>query len=710
MPTVTLSLFAGAGTQLFDNNGDPLSGGLIYTYAAGTTTPATTYTSSSGSTPNSNPIVLDSSGRVSGEIWLVYNATYKFVIKDSDEVTIGTYDNIGGAVTYSTMTTIFSASNGSSLIGFIQAGNGAVARTAQSKMRDVISFLDFGGSTSNIASQNNTAMTAALAYVASIGAELYIPAGTYLFSTEFSTTDKSVSIVGDGDDTILDFTALSSGTAFSFDSTLTSMPNLSVSPSEGATSLTFASAPSLSSGDVIILYNPTGSSFSTARSYYRSGEFCKVADISGTTVTLSSPLYSAYTAASMSNYKLADSKISIRNLNIIGGSGSYNLINVSCTKGVVFENVTAFNKYNSCVTFDRCYDISYVNPKVFNVGAGGDDYGIVFGNCQNGRIIGGDSYGRRHAVAQGGSDVTGGVPVRNIRVVGTSISNDASSGVYSADFHGNVEDSYYQNCTIYNGGAWSGKNVGYRGCKITSMSIGSVVYASDIVSGNFILHDCDLWIYEDPSPSSRGIIDVGGNTDCLSTWTTGTCLFSIKNCTLNGISMGGTTEVAKIVNHDTSSYINIELDGITCNITGVSTVLKTDNRFGVANSNFIIVDNLSGFEDGTYLHNAAGGYYVNFPHRLQSQTGSVTLTAPSGSTYVLDSEIDFKYIYPRKPCGNVSNGQTTGLLYNGNDLVLPNIYKLNATTIQMYIAAPKGSNWSSTNNVDNNWRVGINEV
>ena len=44
---VSLSLYAGAGAQFFDNNGVPLNGGLIYTYDAGTTTPASTYTSSS---------------------------------------------------------------------------------------------------------------------------------------------------------------------------------------------------------------------------------------------------------------------------------------------------------------------------------------------------------------------------------------------------------------------------------------------------------------------------------------------------------------------------------------------------------------------------------------------------------------------------------------------------------------------------------------
>ena len=92
---VYLSSFGGAGAQFFDNNGVPLAGGLIYTYAAGTTTPQATYTSNSGSIAQANPIVLDASGRVpSGEIWLTQLLLYKFVLQTSSGVTIGTYDNI----------------------------------------------------------------------------------------------------------------------------------------------------------------------------------------------------------------------------------------------------------------------------------------------------------------------------------------------------------------------------------------------------------------------------------------------------------------------------------------------------------------------------------------------------------------------------------------------------------------------------------------
>jgi len=94
--TVILSPLAGAGWQFFDNNGDPLSGGLIYTYDAGTTTPRATYTDNTGNVANTNPIVLDAAGRTASEVWLTEGVNYKFILKNSTGSTIGTYDNIAG--------------------------------------------------------------------------------------------------------------------------------------------------------------------------------------------------------------------------------------------------------------------------------------------------------------------------------------------------------------------------------------------------------------------------------------------------------------------------------------------------------------------------------------------------------------------------------------------------------------------------------------
>jgi hypothetical protein len=101
--TVGLSPVAGAGWQFFDANGVPLSGGKLYTYVAGTTTPQATYTSSSGSTPNANPIILNSEGRVSGtnEVWLDSAVSYKLILQTSASVQLWSADDLSGMATLS---------------------------------------------------------------------------------------------------------------------------------------------------------------------------------------------------------------------------------------------------------------------------------------------------------------------------------------------------------------------------------------------------------------------------------------------------------------------------------------------------------------------------------------------------------------------------------------------------------------------------------
>lgn len=166
---VNLSSLGGAGWQFFDNNGTPLAGGLLYTYVAGTTTPETTYTTSAGNVANANPVVLNSAGRVpSGEIWLTVGVSYKFVLKDSDNVLIGTYDNVP-------------ASPDASLVTYTPAGAGAVTTTVQAKLRQTVSVQDFGavgdGTTNDYA-----AWSAAVTYCTANDLELTAPSVNAFYS------------------------------------------------------------------------------------------------------------------------------------------------------------------------------------------------------------------------------------------------------------------------------------------------------------------------------------------------------------------------------------------------------------------------------------------------------------------------------------------------------------------------------------------------
>jgi hypothetical protein len=95
--------------QFFGNNGRPLEGGLVFTYAAGTNNKIATYQNENG-TPNTNPIVLDFRGEAS--IWLDPELTYKYVLSprgDTDPPTnpIWSVDNISAGITIADLTQQF---------------------------------------------------------------------------------------------------------------------------------------------------------------------------------------------------------------------------------------------------------------------------------------------------------------------------------------------------------------------------------------------------------------------------------------------------------------------------------------------------------------------------------------------------------------------------------------------------------------------------
>lgn len=170
---VNLSPVGGAAAQFFTNSGAVLTGGKLYTYAAGTTTPATTYTSAQGNVAHTNPIVLDASGRVSGgEVWLTDSVGYKFVVKDSNDVLIATYDNITGINGTGLAT---NAAN----VAYDPQGTGAVQTTVQTKLRESISVKDFGATGDGV-TNDTAAINLASAAAAAQYKSLYFPSGVYL--------------------------------------------------------------------------------------------------------------------------------------------------------------------------------------------------------------------------------------------------------------------------------------------------------------------------------------------------------------------------------------------------------------------------------------------------------------------------------------------------------------------------------------------------
>ena len=129
--------------QFSNSIGYPLVNGTLTVYLAGTVTPTNTWQDSALTILNTNPVVLDSRGECI--LWLDSNINYKFVLKDSGGIVQWTVDNIVGSSSYAyTLEVLLAAAAGSSKVGFLQAGTGAVPTTMQSKAREVVSVKDFG--------------------------------------------------------------------------------------------------------------------------------------------------------------------------------------------------------------------------------------------------------------------------------------------------------------------------------------------------------------------------------------------------------------------------------------------------------------------------------------------------------------------------------------------------------------------------------------
>lgn len=80
--------------QFFDNDGRPAAGWKLYTYAAGTTTPQTTYSNRAGTVANPNPITLDARGEC--VVYLGDGLVYDFALTQWDDTQVYTREGIEG--------------------------------------------------------------------------------------------------------------------------------------------------------------------------------------------------------------------------------------------------------------------------------------------------------------------------------------------------------------------------------------------------------------------------------------------------------------------------------------------------------------------------------------------------------------------------------------------------------------------------------------
>jgi len=216
MPSAALS--PAPKLQFFDSNGNPLTGGKVYTYAAGTTTPLSTYVDSGGVTTNTNPIILDVRGEAN--IWLD-GAAYKFVLKNANDTLIWTVDNITStealkayvdaqiAALSANLANTSDVAKGDALIGFRQSNAlgvlpNAVGRTVHQKLQEMISVKDFGAVGDGVTNDATAIQNAINSVQSARGGIIYFPPGNYAIQSPLTVTASGVILQGAGGDNFHD--------------------------------------------------------------------------------------------------------------------------------------------------------------------------------------------------------------------------------------------------------------------------------------------------------------------------------------------------------------------------------------------------------------------------------------------------------------------------------------------------------------------------
>lgn len=197
MPAVALCPTAGVLYQAFTSGGEPLNGGLLYTYIAGGTTPQATYTTVVGNVQNTNPIQLNSDGRPPNEIWLVQGVAYRFDLYTAAGSLIKTYDNVSGINDFSSISAAYLPIAGGtvtgnvgiqgtlSVTGVITAVNLTANRAVATSVSNALVSLD-APITSSLAA--NVSMTATTAYF-TILQVTQAQTGTWLATAQATVVD-----------------------------------------------------------------------------------------------------------------------------------------------------------------------------------------------------------------------------------------------------------------------------------------------------------------------------------------------------------------------------------------------------------------------------------------------------------------------------------------------------------------------------------------
>lgn len=331
------------------------------------------------------------------------------------------------------------------------------------------------------------------------GSTVYLPKGRYILSERIAFS-ADIEFYGDGENTVLDFTSIQTGSdpMLSFSGSFDQLGQTSAEAVIGDLTLETSIAAQLKSGDIITIENPADYSWSKDRDYFRAGEMCKVKSVSGTTVTLESALLDSYVSGCNIG-RVNPISVHLHAFSVevydMGAAASFRGVEVAFAAPVRIENLTGSGSNSAQLGISVCHDAvvdgctyTYVSKEL-----AGTNYGIVIINSQNVTVRDCTLTAMRHGIAIGGvGNLYYGIVNRFINIENCCITAGGGT-MYAADCHPNAQYVTYSGCTILGGIDLCGADLTITGCKVTSLpTTGQCIVANHLVGGNVTISDNNI--------------------------------------------------------------------------------------------------------------------------------------------------------------------------------------------------------------------------
>lgn len=445
-------------------------------------------------------------------------------------------------------------------VSFYAEGAGSVARTVESKLREVtVSVSDYGAKANGVSDDGPIINTAISLLNAAGGGELVFPAAAAPYKIDTALVLRSNVHLRVEPGATLDLSALAGGIAAQAQGSVGSAVPLSSSAARASVSVAVAAGAesAFEPGEIVIIYSERQPDASAQKD----GEYQIIKSLSSGSITFVDGLWGGYSTSDTASIRklIPVTNIRIHGGGTIKGSGTNDrLLTFYRCKDVYVENIVFEDGDYESLAFQGCYNFSAKNCTFYRSNNSGTGYGVaIYDGCQFGDVIGNKFIECRHGVSGGGN--TGGYGLnRFINIIGNNAYGcldspyDGHSPCQYWNFVGNTGSA--KNGANSDGITWQGLDVVIAsntlvGCKNYGVLLEPrrpEAQTGITVKDNLIRDSGGFGVYLIPVGTAGAIsgVDISGNT-VLNSGNHGILIrANTANRSFNGVNISGNTIIS----------------------------------------------------------------------------------------------------------------------------------------------------------------------